>query len=59
MTLIEAKQYLGDKYVLSPNYRPETSPQHNLYEPVNVRLTFAHIRHSADGKDRLQIVRTA
>jgi hypothetical protein len=44
MTLTEAKQYLGDSYVLSPNYRLEESPWHNLYEPVNVALTFQHVR---------------
>jgi hypothetical protein len=59
MNILEAKAYLGDKYVLSKNYRPEQNPNHNLYEPVNVRLTFAHLRHGADGKDRLQIVRAA
>jgi hypothetical protein len=47
MTLEEAKQYLGDSYVLSPSYRLEDSPQHSLYEPVNVALTFAHVRHRA------------
>jgi hypothetical protein len=46
MTLDEAKQYLGNRYVLNPNYRHEDNPQHSLYEPVNIRLTFAHIRHS-------------
>jgi len=45
MTLSEAKAYLGDRYVLSPNYRPESNPQHSLYEAVNIRLTFAHVRH--------------
>ena len=45
MNLSEAKAYLGDRHVLSPNYRPEDNPQHSLYEPVNVRLTFAHVRH--------------
>ncbi len=45
MNLSEAKAYLGDRYVLSPNYRPQDNPQHSLYEAVNVRLTFAHVRH--------------
>ena len=52
MTLCEAKAYLGDKYVFSPNYKPKDNPQHNLYEHVNVALTISHIRHGklkADG----------
>ena len=45
MTIIEAKAYLAHSWVLHPDYRPENSPQHNLYEPVNVRLTFSHWKH--------------
>lgn len=45
MTLIEAKAYLGAQYVLHRDYRPESHPQHSPYEPVNVQLTFAHVRH--------------
>jgi len=48
MTIDEAKAYLGAQYVLHPDYRLEANPQHNLYEPVNIRLTFAHLKHSAD-----------
>jgi hypothetical protein len=44
MTLEQAKQFLGDSYVLSPNYRLEECPWHSLYEPVNIALTFAHVR---------------
>jgi len=44
VTLQEAKQYLGDSYVLSPSYRVEETPWHSLYEPVNIALTFAHVR---------------
>jgi hypothetical protein len=44
MTLEEAKQYLGDSYVLSPSYRLDSNPWHSPYEPVNIALTFAHVR---------------
>jgi hypothetical protein len=47
MTITEAKAFLGDRYVLSPNYRLEDNPQHSLHEPVNVRLTFAHVKYRA------------
>lgn len=53
MTLDEAKSFLGDRYVLSPNYRIEDCPQHSLYEPVNVRLTFAHVKHRSGAQDDL------
>jgi hypothetical protein len=45
LTLDEAKAYLGDKYVLSPNYKPAENPQHNVYEHVNIALTISHVRH--------------
>ncbi len=45
MTITEAKAYLANSWVLHPDYRAERAPQHNLYEPVNIRLTFAHIKH--------------
>jgi hypothetical protein len=45
MTLDQAKAYLGAQYVLHADYRPEHCPQHNVYEPVNIRLTFAHWKH--------------
>jgi len=48
MTITEAKAYLANSWVLHPDYRPENCPQHSCYEPVNVRLTFAHIKHAAD-----------
>ena len=47
MTLKEAKEFLGDRWVLSPNYDPKESPQHSVYEHVNVALTFAHVRAAA------------
>ncbi len=45
MTLDEAKEYLGARYVFHPDYSSAANPQHNPYEPVNIRLTFAHIKH--------------
>ena len=45
MNIDQAKAYLAHSWVLHPDYRPERAPQHNLYEPVNVRLTFAHWKH--------------
>ncbi len=45
MTIDECKAYLAHSWVLHPDYRAETCPQHSVYEPVNVRLTFAHIKH--------------
>jgi len=51
MTITEAKAYLAHSWVLHPDYRAERHPQHSPFEPVNIRLTFAHIKHSA-GKDQ-------
>ena len=45
MTITEAKAYLANSWVLHPDYRAENCPQHNVHEPVNVRLTFAHWKH--------------
>jgi hypothetical protein len=45
VSIDEAKAYLGDRWSLHPNYRPERHPQHNRYEPVNIRLTFSHLKH--------------
>jgi hypothetical protein len=42
MNLEEAKAYLGEKWVGHKNYQAQ--PQHNLYEPVDVRRTM--IRHA-------------
>jgi len=50
VTIDECKAYLAHSWVLHPDYRPERHPQHSSFEPVNIRLTFAHIKHSA-GKD--------
>ena len=54
MTIDECKAYLANSWVLHPDYRPERSPQHSVYEPVNIRLTFAHIKHGngGDSNDR-------
>jgi hypothetical protein len=44
LNIEEAKSFLGDRWCLSPNYRLEETPWHSLYEPVNVALTFQHVR---------------
>jgi hypothetical protein len=44
LNIDEAKSFLGDRWCLSPNYRLEECPWHSLYEPVNIALTFQHVR---------------
>ena len=39
MNLDEAKKYLGDRYVLSPRYKPD--PRHSAYAIVDVRRSWA------------------
>jgi hypothetical protein len=55
LSIDEAKSFLGDRWCLSPNYRLEETPWHSLYEPVNVALTFAHVRRR-DGQEQLERV---
>jgi len=51
MTLDEAKKYLGDRYVLSPNYKPRATT-------VDVSATFRRIRRANKVKQvtKLQLV---
>jgi len=51
MNLSEAKAYLANSWVLHPDYRLDANPQHNLYEPVNIRLTFAHLKHGGEKRE--------
>jgi hypothetical protein len=44
MTLTEAKADLGDRYVLSPNYRAAEHPHHSAYARVDLRATFERVR---------------
>lgn len=42
MSLIAAKEWLGRRFVLHPDYQPE--PHHSNYARVDVRETFMRVR---------------
>jgi len=44
MTLSDAKEYMGDRYVLHADYRPEEHKHHSAYAHVDLRATFARVR---------------
>jgi len=44
MTLREAKEYLGERYILHPLYTRKRNPWHNTARKPNVAKTFARVR---------------
>lgn len=43
MSADEAKEWLGGRYVLHPDYQP--LPHHSNYARVDVAVTFMRVRH--------------
>jgi len=44
MTLAEAQQWMGARYVLHPAYLVASHPHHSAYALVDLRATFARVR---------------
>ncbi len=50
MNLLEAKSFLGPRWLLHASYDPAATPWHSQRHAVNVALTFLRVRHRLGNK---------